>query len=96
VYIHIGTNVLLRSTELIAIIGRKGDFDKNKINKRYLRLKQNEGKVIDLSSNNAKSFILANDDRVYISPISPKTLKIRSRRIEKSIEISEEAKKIDC
>ncbi len=92
-YIHIGTNVLLRSTELIAIIGRKGDFDKNKINKRYLRLKQNEGKVIDLSSNNAKSFILANDDRVSLSPIS---LKIRSRRIEKSIEISEEAKKIDC
>ena len=30
-YLHIGTNVLLREKEIIAIIGRKGDTDKSRI-----------------------------------------------------------------
>ena len=78
-YLHIGTNVLLRGKEMIAIIGRKGDADKSKINKNFLNNKAEKGQVINISFDNEKSFILTNEETVYISPISPQTLKNRSK-----------------
>ena len=43
-YLHIGTNVLLREKEIIAIIGRKGDTDKSRINQQFLNAKAEKGK----------------------------------------------------
>jgi regulator of extracellular matrix RemA (YlzA/DUF370 family) len=91
VYLHIGTDVLIRTTEMIAIIGRKGQFPESKINEHFLRAMEKEEKVIDISSKNAKSFILTNDDGVYISPISPQTLFKRSKKFG----LSGGVKKID-
>lgn len=79
-YLHIGTNVLLREKEIIAIIGRKGDTDKSRINQQFLNAKAEKGKLINISSDNEKSFIVTEDESVYISPISPQTLKIRSKK----------------
>jgi regulator of extracellular matrix RemA (YlzA/DUF370 family) len=78
-YLHIGTNVLLRGEDIIAIIGRKGDADKSKINRFFLNKKAEKGKIINISFDNEKSFILTDEEIVYISPISPQTLKSRSK-----------------
>ena len=61
-YLHIGSDVVVREKEVIAIIGRRGDADM----------------IINIASNNEKSFVLTEVDKVYISPISPHTLKKRS------------------
>ncbi len=81
-YLHIGTDVLLREKDVIAIIGRKGEKDKSRINRRFLKQKENEGKINNISNNNEKSFVITSDDFVYISPISPQTLSKRSRKKE--------------
>lgn len=81
-YLHIGTNVLLRAKDIIAIIGRKGDADKSKINHAFLQKKQEAAQVINISSNNDKSFVVTSDEKVYISPISPHTLKKRSKKTD--------------
>ncbi len=79
-YLHIGTDVLLRTNDIIVIIGRKGDADKRKINRAFLQKKQESAQLINISSNNAKSFVVTADEKVYISPISPYTLKKRSKK----------------
>lgn len=81
-YLHIGTDVLLRMHDMVAIIGRKGDADKSKVNKKFLKRKADVGRVINISSNNAKSFVVTKDDVIYISPISPYTLKKRSQKTD--------------
>ena len=43
-------------------------------------VKAEKGKLINISSDNEKSFIVTEDESVYISPISPQTLKIRSKK----------------
>jgi len=81
-YLHIGTNVLIRTVDIIAIIDRKGKKEKNKTNQQFLEQVQKEGEVIDISdlaSENAKSLVLLTNNRVYISPISPQTLYRRSK-----------------
>lgn len=81
-YLHIGTNVLIRTVDIIAIIDRKGKKEKNKTNQQFLEQVQKEGEVIDISdlaSENSKSLVLVTNNRVYISPISPQTLYRRSK-----------------
>lgn len=78
-YLHIGTNVLLRGKDIIAIIGRKGPADKSKINKLFLEEKAEKGKLVNISSDNEKSFVVTDEEFVYISPISPQTLKCRCK-----------------
>ena len=93
-YLHIGTDVLIRAEEIIAIINRKGIKDKNKINRRFLKKILKDGEIIDISNKeteNAKSMVLVNQNRVYISPISPQTLYKRSKKFG----LSEGLKTID-
>ena len=39
-YLHIGSDVVVREKEVIAIIGRRGDADKSKINRNFLEKKK--------------------------------------------------------
>jgi len=81
-FLHIGTDVLIRTSEIIAIIASKGLNEKNKTNKRFLKEIMNEGEIIDISNletKNSKSIVLVNKNQVYISPISPQTLYKRSK-----------------
>ena len=77
-YLHIGSDVVVREKEVIAIIGRRGDADKSKINRNFLEKKKQADMIINIASNNEKSFVLTEVDKVYISTISPHTLKKRS------------------
>lgn len=81
-YLHIGSDKLIRIEEIIAIINYKGAKDKNIINKRFLKQVKKNGALIDISNietNNAKSLVFVNNNKVYISPISPQTLYKRSK-----------------
>jgi hypothetical protein len=78
-YLHIGTNVLLPLSDMIAIIGYKGKKDANKINQQFLQQVEKSGDIVDISNENVKSMIVAKNDRVYISPITAYTLKKRSK-----------------
>jgi regulator of extracellular matrix RemA (YlzA/DUF370 family) len=81
-FLHIGTNVMIRTNEMIAIIDRKGNDDKNKINKKFLEKIKDIGEIIDISdleTENAKSMVLVNNNVIYFSPISPQTLYKRSK-----------------
>jgi len=77
-YLHIGADAVVREKTVIAIIGRRGDADKSKVNRIFLQKKEQADMIINIASNNEKSFILTEDEKVYISPISPHTLKKRS------------------
>lgn len=82
-YLHIGSEFMIRSEDLIAIINLKGATDRNFINRRFLKQLQEEGEIIDISDEqekNAKSLILTVNQRVYISPISAHTL---CKRVQK-------------
>jgi len=82
-FLHIGTNVLIRTTEMIAIIDRKGLKEMNKTNKKFMETVIKEGEVIDISdsvSENAKTLVLVNGNKIYISPISSQTLYKRSKK----------------
>lgn len=81
-YLHIGSNVLLRTVEMIAIIDKEGSRESKKINKKFLQKIKKEGEIRDISdleSKNARSMVLVDDNRVYISPISAQTLYKRSK-----------------
>jgi len=83
VYLHIGSEFMIRSEDLIAIINLKGATDRNFINRRFLKQLQEEGEIIDISDEqekNAKSLIVTVNQRVYISPISAHTL---CKRVQK-------------
>lgn len=82
-YLHIGSEFMIRSEDLIAIINLKGATDRNFINRRFLKQLQEEGEIIDISDEqekNAKSLIVTVNQRVYISPISAHTL---CKRVQK-------------
>ncbi len=82
-YLHIGSEVMIRSEDLITIINLKGATDRNCINRRFLEQIKNEGEIIDISDErekNAKSLIVTVNQRVYISPISAHTL---CKRVQK-------------
>ena len=42
-YLHIVSNAVVREKEVIAIIGRRGDADKSKINRIFLQKKKTGG-----------------------------------------------------
>ena len=76
-YLHIGSDVLIRLEELIAIVNLKGATDRNSINRRFFEQIKREGEIVDISDpqeKNAKSLILTTQQRAYLSPISSHTL----------------------
>ena len=54
-YLHIGSDVVVREKEVIAIIGRRGDADQSKINRNFLEKKKQADMIINIESNNKKS-----------------------------------------
>lgn len=84
-YLHIGSDVLVSSNDIIAIINYRGKMkEENKCNLLLLEKIEMMGQVIDISNlvtKNSKSFVLAKEHLVYISPISPLTLYKRSKNL---------------
>ena len=79
-YIHLGSDTVVSAKNIIGIF----DIDTCSINKRtrdFLRAAQDSGHVVNVTEELPKSFVLVREnggDRVYISGISPATLRKRA------------------
>ncbi|MCQ2479764.1 MAG: DUF370 domain-containing protein [Clostridia bacterium] len=77
-FLHLGENTVITTDEIIGIF----DLDNTTVSKAtrdYLSLMQKNKKIVDVSYDLPKSFILCRDkdsgeNLVYISPISTQTL----------------------
>lgn len=87
-FLHLGENTVISSSEIIGIF----DMDNTTVSKAtrdYLSKMQKDKKIIDVSLDLPKSFVLCKDrdsgeNVVYISPISTQTLlkRIQNSKIE--------------
>lgn len=84
-YIHLGNNVMLPTSEIIGIF----DLENTSVSKRtrdFLSRAEKEGRVITISYDLPRSFVIAgknlNESKVYISQISSATLLKRTGYID--------------
>ncbi|MGN1478766.1 MAG: extracellular matrix regulator RemB [Acutalibacteraceae bacterium] len=87
-FLHLGENTVISSSEIIGIF----DMDNTTVSKAtrdYLSKMQKDKKIIDVSLDLPKSFVLCKDrdlgeNVVYISPISTQTLlkRIQNSKID--------------
>ncbi len=84
-YIHLGNNVMLPTSEIIGIF----DLENTSVSKRtrdFLNRAEREGRVITISYDLPRSFVIAgktlDDAKIYISQISSQTLLKRTGYID--------------
>ncbi len=84
-YIHLGNNVMLPTSEIIGIF----DLENTSISKRtrdFLNRAEKEGKVITITYDLPRTFVIAGktqeDAKIYISQISSQTLLKRTGYID--------------
>ena len=73
-YIHIGENKVLRKKDIMFIF----DLDSSTVSvhtRNYLNKAQREGRVVALGYDLPKSFIVARDNKIYLSPFNTSTIK---------------------
>lgn len=81
-FLHLGADTVIPLTQVIAITDLKSArAGSNKINNEFIQMMREENMIIDVSENNAKSFVIT-DKVVYLSAISSLTLKKRSSYIQ--------------
>lgn len=80
-YLHLGQNTVVRTDRIIGVF----DMDNSTISKhtkKFLALAQKEGRVVNVSMELPKSFVVceeAGKPTVYISQIAPSTLLRRAK-----------------
>lgn len=83
-YLHLGNDILVNSMDIIGIFDIENTSTSN-ITKAYLNDKNNPKKIINVSYEMPKSFIICvnkkNEETLYISQISVSTLKKRANNI---------------
>lgn len=72
-YIHIGEDIDIRGSDLIAILDRKS-VNSTVFIEEFLQ--RNRKNIIDLSKKSVKSIVITKD-KVYLSPLASETLKNR-------------------
>lgn len=75
-YVHVGGDYLVRAENIIGIF----DIDNtsiSKITREFFKTSEKNSNVINVSMDLPRSFILENNNTVYISPISASTLQKR-------------------
>ena len=84
-YLHLGQDVVIRTRDIIGIF----DMDNatvSRASKRYLAMAEKAGRVINVTSELPKTFVVCSDREgritVYISQISSATLKKRTGFID--------------
>ncbi len=84
-YIHLGNNVMLPTSEIIGIF----DLENTSISKRtrdFLNKAEKEGRVITITYDLPRTFVIAGkkfkDAKIYISQISSQTLLKRTGYID--------------
>jgi len=76
-YLYLGQETVIRSKDVIGIF----DLDNTSVSKRtrdYLKHAQQSGRIVAVSPEIPKSFVVC-DNHVYLSQLSPATLKKRSK-----------------
>ncbi|MCI8395101.1 extracellular matrix regulator RemB [Acutalibacter sp. JLR.KK004] len=80
-YLHLGQDTVVRTSSIIGVF----DLDNTTVSKHtrsFLAKAQQEGRVVNVSAELPKSFILCAEEgvqRVYLSQLAPVTLLKRSR-----------------
>ncbi|MCC3359339.1 extracellular matrix regulator RemB [Bacillus sp. REN16] len=85
-FIHLGDNVMVRSSDVITILDRQLLKSSSIVNE-FLDVKKD--RVVELSNGNTKSVVVT-VDKVYYSPLSSSTLKKRSQHVSDFESILEE------
>lgn len=86
-YLHLGQDTIVTTDRIVGVF----DLDNTTVSKHtreFLARAQKEGRVVDVTSELPKSFIVCEDggiETVYLSQISPATLLRRAR--DKSIQV---------
>ncbi|MDR4890504.1 DUF370 domain-containing protein [Bacillus sp. HNG] len=85
-FIHLGDNVMVRSSDVITILDRQLLKSSSIVNE-FLDVQKD--RVVELSNGNTKSVVVTVDN-VYFSPLSSSTLKKRSQQVSDFETILEE------
>lgn len=79
-FIHIGGDTVIRSSDVVAILNSDGK-DSPKVTKEFLKdRKKDHTALVDTTNDVIKSIVITKD-YVYLSPISSLTLKKRSQAV---------------
>ena len=76
-YIHLGNEMVVKDKDIVGIF----DLDTTTVSKhsrKFLEISEKQKKVINVSYELPKSFVVTKDKKVYISQISTATLQKRS------------------
>lgn len=82
-FLHIGRGRLIKKNDIIGVFDLE-ITSQSKRTKAFLSKKEKQKRVINVCDDIPRSFVVADEggsERVYISQISPQTLKIRSEEI---------------
>lgn len=86
-YLHLGKNTVINTKDIVGIF----DMDTSTISKNtrdYLSVAEKAGRVINVSMELPKSFVVCKDEegiKVYISQISSQTLQKRKINLQKDV-----------
>jgi hypothetical protein len=72
-YLHAGADTVIRTRSIVAVF----DLDyasQNKDTLEFLRTAEKEGRLINVTEQLPKAFILTNDGNVYLTQLSSQTL----------------------
>ncbi|MDI6605096.1 MAG: DUF370 domain-containing protein [Thermoanaerobacteraceae bacterium] len=81
-YVHLGGNVVIPGSDIIAII----DINVKKISDatlQFLKISDEEGFIVNISEEKPKSFIITEKNKksvIYLSPVSSLTILKRMRK----------------
>lgn len=79
-FLHLGGDAVVPTREIIAILDIKLAVQRKDTRKDtgdFLKVAEEEGFLVDISDSSPKSFVITTK-HVYLSPISPATLKKRA------------------
>ncbi len=79
-YLHLGQNTIVRSSSVLGVFDLDNSTSSH-ITRKFLSRMEKEGRVVNVSSDLPKSFVLcreSGDTRVYLSQLSSQTLLRRS------------------
>ncbi len=87
-YLYLGNDTIIRQNDIVGIF----DLDNSTVSlktREFLSNAEKQGKVINVSSDLPKSFVICrekNDFKVYICRLSPVTLMKRSSQVSRALE----------
>ena len=74
-FIHLGGDIVIRSSDVVAIIDT--NMESSKWTRQFLDKKEKNNQLIRITKEETKSYVITKD-KIYCSPISSLTLKRRA------------------